>query len=50
MENTQRVWIMHIVVFSLIFLTVKELSTETHFIVWAAKLNQHVCYKGILTS
>ena len=30
------------------FLTVKELSTERHFIVWAAKLNQHVCSKGIL--
>ena len=46
----QRVSIMYIIVFSLNFLTVKELSTERHFIVWAAKLNQHVYYKGILTS
>ena len=38
---------MYIIVFSLNFLTVKELSAERHFIVWAAKLNQ---YKGILTS
>ena len=41
---------MHIIVFSLNFLTVKELSTERHFIVWAAKINRHVYYKGILTS
>ena len=41
---------MYIIVFSLNFLTVKKLSTERHFIVWVAKLNQHVCYKGILTS
>ena len=27
-----------------------ELSTERYFIVWAAKLNQHAFYKGILTS
>ena len=32
------------------FLTVKELSTKRHFIVWAAKLNQHICFKGILSS
>ena len=38
----------HFIVFSLNFLTVKELSTERHFIVWAAKLNQHICSKGIL--
>ena len=49
MENSQRVWIMYIV-FSLKFLTVKELSTERHFIIWAAKLNLHICSKGILTS
>ena len=42
MENSQRVWNMYIIVFSLNFLTVKELSTETHFTGWAAKLNQHV--------
>ena len=48
MENSQRVWIMYIV-FSLKFLTVKELSTERHFIIWAAKLNQNG-YKGIMTS
>ena len=23
---------------------------ETHFILWDAKLNQHICFKGILTS
>ena len=46
MKNTQRVWIMYIIVFSLnFFFTAKELSTERHFIVWTAKLNQH---KGIL--
>ena len=50
MEYTQKVWIMYIIVFSLNFLTVNELSTERHFIVWAAKLNQHVYYKGIMTS
>ena len=50
MENSQRVWIMHTIVFSLNFLTVSELSTERHFIVWAAKLNQHTYHKGILTS
>ena len=48
MENSQKVWIMYIV-FSLKFLTVKELSTKGHFIIWAAKLNQHG-YKGIMTS
>ena len=36
--------------FSLNFLTVNELSTETHLIVQAAKQNQHVYFKGILTS
>ena len=36
---------MYIIVFSLNFLTVKELITERHIIVWIAKLNQH---KGIL--
>ena len=49
MENSQRVWIMYIV-FSLKFLTVKELNTKRHFIVWAAMLIQHVCSKGIMTS
>ena len=49
MENSQRVWIMYIV-FSLKFLTVKELSTERHFIIWAAKLNQNGFHKGIMTS
>ena len=50
MESTQRIWTMYTIVFSLNFLIVKELSTERHFIVWAAKTNQHVYYKGILTS
>ena len=49
-EYRQGVWIMYIIVFSLNFLTVNELSTERHFIVWAAKLNQHIYNKGILTS
>ena len=49
MENSQRVWILYIV-FSLNFLTVKELSTERHFIVWAAKLNQPIYFKDILIS
>ena len=50
MENSQRAWILYIIVFALHFLTVKELSTERHFIVWSAKLNQHGYYKGIMTS
>ena len=41
---------MYIIVFSLKFLTMKELSTERHFIVWAAKLNQNVYCKRILIS
>ena len=48
MKYTQRVWIMYIIVFSLNFLTMKELSTERNFIVWAAKLNQPIYFKGIL--
>ena len=35
-EYIERVWIMYIIVFSLNFLT-----TETHLILEAAKLNQH---------
>ena len=50
MENSQRVWMLYIIVLSLSFLTVKELSTESHFIVWAATLNQHVYYIVILIS
>ena len=50
MENSQRIWIMYFIVFSLNFLIVKELNTERHFIVWSAKLIQHVYYKAILTS
>ena len=41
---------MYTIVFSLNFYTIKELSTERHFIVEAAKLNQHIYFKGILTS
>ena len=41
---------LYIIVFSLNFLTVKELSTERHLIVQAAKINQHICFKGFLTS
>ena len=46
----QRVWIINIIVFSLKFLTLKELTTERHFIIWAAKLNQHIYFKGFLIS
>ena len=49
MENSQRVLILYIV-FSLKFLTMKELRTERHFIIWAAKLNQNGYHKGIMTS
>ena len=48
MENSQRVWIMYIV-FSLKFLTMKELTTESHFITWAANLIQNG-YKVITIS
>ena len=41
---------MYVIVLFLIFLTEKELSTERYLIIWAAKLNQHVYYKGIMTS
>ena len=41
---------MFIILLFLIFFTVNELSTERHFIVWAAKLNQHTYYKDIMTS
>ena len=40
---------MYTIVFSLNFLTVNELSTERHFLVQTAKLNQHIYLKGILT-
>ena len=50
MENSQRVWILYIIVFSLNVFTVKVLSTDAHLIVWASKMNQDVYYKGILTS
>ena len=50
MKYKQRVWIMYNTVFSLSYLTVKELSTEEHFIIWTAKLNQHIYFKGILIS
>ena len=44
MENTQRDWIRHIIVFSLNFLI-----TERHLILKTAKLNQNIYFKGILT-
>ena len=50
MDYTQRVCIMYIIESSMNFLTVKEPSIERHFIVWSAKQNQYVYYKGILTS
>ena len=37
------------IMFSLNYLTVKELSIERQFIVWAAKLNQPIYFKSILT-
>ena len=49
MENSQRVWILYIM-YSMNFLTVKELITERHFIIWAAKLNPNGYHKGIMTS
>ncbi len=49
MENSKKFWILCIIVLSLKFLTVKELSTERHFIIWAAKWNQNG-YKGITIS
>ncbi len=49
MENSQRVWILCIIVFSLKFLTVKELSTERHFIIWAAKWNQNGYHEGMIS-
>ena len=49
MENTQNLdYVYYCVFFE--FLTVKELSTERHFIVWDVKLYQHKYYKGIMTS
>ena len=50
MENTHRIWIMYIIVFSLNCLTVNELSTERQLISQAAKLSQRVPFKPILTS
>ena len=41
---------MYTIMFSLNILTVKELSTERHPIVWDAKLNQPIYSKGIFTS
>ena len=32
------------------FLTLKELSTERPFIVYTVRLNQCICFKGVLTS
>ena len=37
MAYSQRLWIMYIIVFSLNFMTVKELSTKRHFTVQTAK-------------
>ena len=48
MENTQSG--LYILLFSLNFLTVNELNTERHLIVQATKLNQHIYFKGNLTS
>ena len=45
MDNSQRVWVMYTIVFSLNSLSVKELSIERYLIVWTANLNQH---NGIL--
>ena len=35
------------IVFSLKFLTMNELSTENHFIIWAAKWNQNGYHEGM---
>ena len=41
---------MYIIVLSLNFLTVNELNTERHFVVWTAMLKKHIYFKSILTS
>ena len=48
MENRHRIWIIVIIVFSFNFLTVNELTAERQCIAKAAKLNQHIYFKGIL--
>ena len=45
MENSQRVWIMYTIVFSLNFLT-----GERYLILGTAKLSQNIYFKGILIS
>ena len=50
MKNTKRIWIMYIIEFSLNFFDCEWDITERHFIVWAAKISQHIYFKGILTS
>ena len=49
MENSQSLgYVYYYAIFNC--LTVNELSIERHFILWAAKKNQRVYYKGIMTS
>ena len=48
MENRHRIWIIVIIVFSFNFLTVNELTAERQWVAKAAKLNQHIYFKGIL--
>ena len=48
MENRHRIWILIIIVFSFNILTVNELTTERQWVAKAAKLNQHIYFKGIL--
>ena len=47
MKNSQRIWIMYAIMFSLKILTVNELNTESHFIVQTVKLNQNIYSKGM---
>ena len=44
MENTQRVWIIHVIIFSF------NLTAERHLFLGAAKINRHIYFKGILSS
>lgn len=41
---------MHTIMFSLNFLTVNEVTSERHWIVWATKLNRHIYIKSALPS
>ena len=52
MENTQRVWILYVIVLSLNCLTAEERATaaKRHLIINAAELIQHIYFENALTS